>query len=488
MTSADALLDSTARAIADAVAAREVTAEDLALAALARIAARDPKLNAVVSTDEEHALEAARAVDAKLAAAAPAGPLAGVPALVKDNLCTAWGTTTCASKMLAGYRSPFTATCVTRLEAAGAVVVGKANMDEFAMGGTGEHSALGPTRNPLDTDRVPGGSSSGSAAVVAAGMVPLALGSDTGGSVRQPAAFCGVVGLKPTYGAVSRYGLVAFASSLDQVGVLAKDTQDAARALEAIAGHDPLDATSAEHAMHPAQSVETPRVGICPKLLDTDAIDDAVRRGYDSACDALRASGAELVEIDLPALAHAVSAYYVIAPAEASSNLARYDGVRFGHRATLPPGASIEELMARSRTEGFGDEVRRRLVLGTYVLSSGHYDAYYQTAQRVRRLVRDDLQRAFTEAGCHAVCTPTAPTVAFPLGRFDADPLALYLQDAFTIPANMAGLPSISVPAPGGQAGELPVGVMLTGPAFSDRSITALAGRFEGDSTTTMGA
>ncbi|GAB4515515.1 MAG: Asp-tRNA(Asn)/Glu-tRNA(Gln) amidotransferase subunit GatA [Phycisphaerales bacterium] len=472
--SVDAWLDRPVADIAEGVRTGSVKAAELVDASLARIAHRDGDLNAVVSTHEAHARERARAVDDAVARGEDPGALAGVPALVKDNLCTTWADTTCASRMLAGYRSPFTATCVEKLEGAGAVVVGSANMDEFAMGGSGEHSCYGPTRNPLDPSRVPGGSSSGSAAAVAAGMVPLSLGSDTGGSVRQPASFCGVVGVKPTYGRVSRWGLVAFASSLDQVGVLARDARGAALGLSAIEGHDEKDMTSARaEASGCARGMDVAglRVGVVRHLLD--GVEAEVATAFDRACAALEGAGVELVDVEMRSVEGAVSAYYVLAPAEASSNLARYDGVRYGRRTEVTPGMSVGEMIARSRGEGFGDEVQRRIVIGTFVLSAGYHDAYYTTAQRVRRLVKNDYERIFAE-GCSAVLTPTAPTRAFALGAFDADPLAMYLQDAFTIPANLAGLPSVSAPCPGVDG--VSAGALLTGRAFDERTIMALAG------------
>ncbi len=475
---ADAWLDRPVREIARAVRTGEVLCTTLVEASFARIDALDEEINAVVSLERERALARSAVIDDAVKRGEDPGALAGVPALVKDNLCTDWGTTTCASMMLEGYRSPFSATSVHKLEDAGAVVLGKANMDEFAMGGSGEHSALGVTRNPLDTSRSPGGSSSGSAASVASGMVPLALGSDTGGSVRQPASFCGVVGVKPTYGRVSRYGLVAFASSLDQVGVLARDADSAALGLSAIEGHDPLDMTSAQRGhsgCHEARDVRGLKVGVPRALLD--GVDAGVAAGFENASSALVARGVELVDVEMPSVEGAVSAYYVLAPAEASSNLARFDGVRYGRRAAMEAGASVGEMIARSRGEGFGEEVQRRIVIGTFVLSAGYHDAYYTTAQRVRRLVKNDFQRVF-ESGCAAVLTPTAPSAAFELGSFENDPLALYLQDAFTIPANLAGLPSVSVPCPGGASigSGLPVGAMLTGHAFDERTVMSLAG------------
>ncbi|HRQ73870.1 MAG TPA: Asp-tRNA(Asn)/Glu-tRNA(Gln) amidotransferase subunit GatA, partial [Phycisphaerales bacterium] len=428
----------------------------------------------------------ARALDARLRAGGRAGPLAGVPVAVKDNLCLARGRTTCASRMLEAYESPFTATAVQRLIDAGAVVVGKTNLDEFAMGSSCEFSIFGPTRNPWDDSRVPGGSSGGSAAAVAAGLVPLALGSDTGGSIRQPAGFCGVAGLKPTYGRISRWGLVAFASSLDQVGPFARTVGDCALALSIMAGRDALDATCCDRppedfAARLGEPVRPLRIAI-PRQARGGGVEGgggnhaAVDAALDAAAAALAERGAEIVEIDLPHAEHAVAAYYIVAAAEASSNLARFDGVRYGRRAAMREGDSLEDLYRRSRTEGFGEEVRRRILLGTHVLSSGYQDKYYLTALKARRRIKDDFDRAF-EAGASAVLMPTSPAPPFRLGEKTEDPLALYLEDVYTVGVNLAGLPAIALPA--GVATldgrTLPVGVQLIAPAFGEARLLRIA-------------
>ncbi|NIP82189.1 MAG: Asp-tRNA(Asn)/Glu-tRNA(Gln) amidotransferase subunit GatA, partial [Gemmatimonadetes bacterium] len=389
----------------------------------------------------------------------PPGRLAGVPVAVKDNLTTLDYPTTCGSRILEGYRAPYEATAVRRLRAAGALIVGKTNLDEFAMGSSTENSAFGPTRNPWDPERVPGGSSGGSAAAVAAGLVPAALGSDTGGSVRQPAALCGVVGLKPTYGRVSRYGLVAFASSLDQVGTFGRTVEDAAALLEVIAGHDPLDSTSADR---PApgllagldDGVEGLVVGVPREYLPPE-LDDGIRHLAHAAIARLEHAGAEVREISLPHTGLAIPTYYVIAPAEASSNLARYDGVRYGLRVRA---GSSRELYTATRSRGFGPEVKRRIMLGTYALSAGYRDRYYGRAQRVRGRIAGDFRAAF-EAGVDVIFTPTTPEVAFRLGERVADPYRMYLADVFTVTANLAGLPAVSVPI--GEVDGLPVGGQL---------------------------
>jgi aspartyl-tRNA(Asn)/glutamyl-tRNA(Gln) amidotransferase subunit A len=403
------------------------------------------------------------------------GPLAGVPVAIKDNLATLDLPTTCGSRMLDGYSSPFEATVVRRLREAGAVVVGKTNMDEFAMGSSTENSAFGPTLNPRDGSRVPGGSSGGSAAAVAAGYVPLALGSDTGGSVRQPAAFCGVVGVKPTYGRVSRYGLVAFASSLDQVGTLACDVSDAAAGLEVIAGHDPRDATSCAVPVGAyrdavGQGVEGMVVGVPTEYLP-DQLDPGIRALVEDALERLRAAGAEVRTISLPNTEFAIPCYYVLAPAEASSNLSRFDGVRFGSRVE---GADLDEMYERTRA-GFGAEVKRRIMLGTYALSAGYYDAYYGAAQRVRSRIRADFDRAFRDVD--VLFTPTAPTPAFPLGARTDDPLAMYLSDVYTVTANLAGIPALSLPI--GEVDGLPVGGQLLADRWREEAIFAAAGALE---------
>jgi aspartyl-tRNA(Asn)/glutamyl-tRNA(Gln) amidotransferase subunit A len=444
--------------LARRVTAREVTAEEVALAHLARIAALEPKVDAFLQVLPERALAQARRVDAALGRGEAAGPLAGVPVAVKDVLAIEGLATTCGSRILEGYAPPYTATAVERLERAGAVMVGKTNMDEFAMGSSTENSAYKPTRNPWDLARVPGGSSGGSAAAVAAGLVPIALGTDTGGSIRQPAALCGVVGLKPTYGRVSRYGLVAFASSLDQVGPLARSVSDAALCAAVLFGHDPRDATSAaldapdlRDAL--AGDARGLRVGV-PRAFLREGVDPEVMAAFEQALEALRGAGAELVDVALPHAPHAIATYYIVATAEASSNLARYDGVRFGLRA---PAASLERMYGETRDRGFGAEVKRRVVLGTFVLSSGYYDAYYGQAQKVRTLIQRDFAQAFER--CDVLATPATPTPAFRLGEKLDDPLQMYLSDIFTVPANLAGVPGVSLPC--GFARGLPVGLQL---------------------------
>ncbi len=407
------------------------------------------------------------------------GPLEGVPVAVKDNLCTLALPTTCGSRVLEAYRSPYAATAVRRLQGAGARVLGKTNMDEFAMGSSTENSAFGPTRNPIDRDRVPGGSSGGSAAAVAAGIAPVALGSSTGGSVRQPAAFCGVVGVKPTYGRVSRYGLVAFASSLDQVGVIARGVRDAATMLETVAGSDPRDATSQDRPVPRASAIDDVslegRVLGLPVEYLGEGLDDGVRERVEAVAELAREAGAEVREVTLPSTPHAIPCYYVLAPAEASSNLARYDGVRYGRRAE---GAStLDDLIRRSRGEGLGAEVKRRIMLGTYALSAGYYEAYYVRAQRLRARLGAEFARLFRDDGVDAVLAPTTPTTAFPLGEKTTDPYEMYLNDVYTVSANLAGLPAVSIPA--GSSGGLPVGVQLMAPAWDEETMLGLAARLE---------
>jgi aspartyl-tRNA(Asn)/glutamyl-tRNA(Gln) amidotransferase subunit A len=407
----------------------------------------------------------------------PSGPLAGVPIAVKDVLATTDLPTTCGSKVLEGYRSPFEATAVRRARAAGAVVIGKTNMDEFAMGSSTENSAYGPTLNPHDRTRVPGGSSGGSAAAVAAGYVPMALGSDTGGSVRQPAAFCGVVGIKPTYGRVSRYGLVAYASSLDQVGTFAGTVAEAARLLAAVSGHDDRDATSAvqpvpdfERAV--SRSVEGLVVGV-PEEYFPDGLDPEVRRLTDGALEALKAGGAEVRWVSLPHTRWAIPCYYVIATAEASSNLSRYDGVRYGVRNV---GDDLVSMYETTRSHGLGAEVKRRIMLGTYALSAGYYDQYYGTAQRARGLITEDFRKVFA-GGVDVLFTPTSPTPAFALGERTADPIEMYLSDVFTVTANLAGIPGVSVPI--GRVRGLPVGGQVLAPWWQEETMLAAAGALE---------
>lgn len=470
------------------VGRREVSAVDAVRSSLAAIEAHDGRVGSLLQVLADEALARASEIDRLIAAGEPAGALAGVPVVVKDNICTEFGRTTCASRMLEGYRSPFTATAARRLLDAGAVIVGKANMDEFAMGSSTESSALGVTRNPWDLGRVPGGSSGGSAAAVAARLTPGALGSDTGGSVRQPASFCGVVGVKPTYGRVSRWGLVAYASSLDQIGPIARTVADAARLTSVICGFDPLDATSSDAALPDLmENLDRPipglRVGV-PRQALSGANHPGVNAALEQSRAVLEHAGARVVEVNLPMLEHGIAAYYIVALAEASSNLARFDGVRYGRRAKLEHGEDLIDLYARSRAEGFGPEVRRRILLGTYTLSSGYYDAYYLTALKARRLIKQGFDRVFgggeTE-GCHAVLMPTAPTPAFRLGEKVSDPVQMYLEDIYTVPVNLAGIAAMSVPAGMAEVdgSHLPVGVQVVCPAFEEGTMFRVARMLE---------
>ena len=473
------LSDLSASEIARRVGSRALSAVEVATAHLDRIASTDGAVDAFLEVLAERALAAARRVDEAVASGRRDLPLAGVPVAVKDVLDIEGVATTCGSRILEGYRPPFTATAVARLEAAGAVPVGKTNMDEFAMGSSTENSAYKKTRNPWDRGRVPGGSSGGSAAAVAARMAPVALGTDTGGSIRQPAALCGVVGLKPTYGRVSRYGLVAFASSLDQIGPFARTVEDAARIATVISGADPCDATSARREVPDFVTEMTRgaaglRVGVPWAFLER-GVDGGVMTAFRASLDALQKTGARVVEVALPHVHHAIATYYIVATAEASSNLARFDGVRYGLRAR---GASdLAHMYGETRDLGFGPEVKRRIILGTFVLSSGYYDAYYHRAQKVRTLIRRDFDAAFE--ACDAVATPTTPGTAFRLGEKTEDPLQMYLADIFTVPANLAGIPGISVPC--GFADGLPVGLQLLGKPWDEASLLRLAHAFERD-------
>ena len=465
--------------IRQAIVEGRTSAEAVCQASLATVADQNDSLNAFILVDAARALERAKAVDA--IGTSDAGPLHGVPIALKDNLCTRGMRTTAASRILEGFVPPYNATVVDRLERAGAVVIGKTNCDEFAMGSSTEYSAFGPTRNPWATDRIAGGSSGGSAAAVASRMVPVALGSDTGGSVRQPAALCGVVGLKPTYGRVSRYGLIAFASSLDQIGPFARTVRDAAALLRVIAGSDPRDATSSaqsvpDYADGLTGDIRGSRIGVPRRLLDV-GVDPGVSQRFLETLDRFEALGASIVDIDLPHADAAIPVYYLIATAEASSNLARYDGVRYGHRAALGSDEpTLERMYRRTRDEGFGPEVKRRIVLGTYVLSSGYYDAYYLKAQQVRTLIRQDYERAFETVD--AVAVPTSPVPAFPLGERTQDPLQMYLADSFTVGASLAGLPAISLPC-GATTERLPVGIQLTGRLFDEATLFRLGDAYE---------
>ena len=452
-----------------------VSARELAQQALAAARQR-ADLNAFITLDAERAGAAAAAADAARAGGRDA-PLLGIPFAHKDIFCTRGLRTTCASRMLADFVPPYDAHVAERLDAAGAVLLGKANMDEFAMGSSNENSAFGAAANPWDIARVPGGSSGGSAAAVAAGIVPFATGTDTGGSIRQPAAFCGITGLKPTYGRVSRYGMIAYASSLDCGGVLARTAEDCAHVLAALAGHDPRDATSARHPVDDyvpalAQPLAGLRIGVAREYFG-DGVDAGVAAAVHAALRELEGLGARLVDIALPNAAHAIPAYYVIAPAEASSNLSRYDGVRYGHRCADP--TSLEDLYTRSRAEGFGAEVQRRILTGTYVLSAGYYDAYYLRAQRVRRRIADDFAAAFADVDL--IAGPTTPTPAFRIGEKSGDPLALYAADVNTVAVNLAGLPAISLPA--GFVAGLPVGLQLIAPAFAEARLLQAGHRLQ---------
>lgn len=467
----------TALELAAQIRAGERTSVEVTTEVLAAIDARDAELGAFLLVAAERALDAAAAIDARIASGDGVGPLAGVPIAIKDNMCTRGVPTTCGSRILDGWAPPYDATAVRRLADADLVLVGKTNMDEFAMGSSTENSAFGVTRNPHDLDRVPGGSSGGSAAAVAAGMVPLALGSDTGGSIRQPAALCGVVGVKPTYGRVSRFGLVAYASSLDQIGPFAADVADAAALLEAIAGHDPLDSTSIPEAFpdvtaHLGDGVDGLRVGLPAEFLGEGVAPD-VRRRVEAAAEALSAAGAKVGETSVPAASAALSAYYILAPAEASSNLSRFDGVRFGLRVDAPTTPEMYDL---TRTQGFGHEVQNRIMLGTYALSAGYYDAYYGTAQKVRTLIMRDFDAAYAQFD--VLLTPTSPTTAFRIGEMVDDPLTMYLQDICTIPTNLAGHPAMSVPFGSGDDG-LPVGVQILAPALGEIDMFRVAAVLE---------
>jgi aspartyl-tRNA(Asn)/glutamyl-tRNA(Gln) amidotransferase subunit A len=455
-----------ALSIAASVRAGDRTATEVLEEHLGRIAERETEIHAFNLVTEQDARATAAAVDAAVASGSDPGLLAGVPVAIKDNLCTRGVPTTCSSKILEGWRPPYDATVVQRLAAAGAVAVGKTNLDEFAMGSSTENSAFGPTRNPHDTSRVPGGSSGGSAAAVAAGFAPISLGSDTGGSIRQPAALCGVVGVKPTYGLVSRLGLVAFGSSLDQVGPFAHTVADAALVCEVVGGHDPGDSTSLPSAFpsvseHLSDGVAGLRVGIVTEMMGEGIAPDVAAR-VRAAADALAAAGATVEEVSVPAVTYGLSAYYLVAPAEASSNLSRYDGVRFGNRIDA---ATTGEMMTATRTAGFGDEVKRRIMLGTFVLSAGYFDAFYGTAQKVRTLMRQDFDAAYERFD--VLISPTSPTTAFAIGDKTADPMTMYLNDICTIPTNLAGHAAMSVPFGTGDDG-LPVGVQVLAPALGE--------------------
>ncbi|MCH9772637.1 MAG: Asp-tRNA(Asn)/Glu-tRNA(Gln) amidotransferase subunit GatA [Synechococcus sp.] len=457
----------------------EVSARELTDHHLARIEAVDSSVHAFLEVTADRARADADRLDEARASGEDLPPLAGVPIAIKDNLCTKGIRTTCSSRMLESFVPPYESTVTDRLWRSGAVLIGKTNLDEFAMGGSTETSAFGPTANPWNTEHVPGGSSGGSAAAVAAGECMASLGSDTGGSIRQPASFCGVVGLKPTYGRVSRYGLVAFASSLDQVGPFATSVSDAAELLQAIAGEDPRDSTCLkapvpDYRERLGRSVSGLRIGVVRECFDQDGLDPQVKASVLAAADLLQSLGAELVDVSCPRFNDGIATYYVIAPSEASANLARYDGVKYGFRAD--DASSLAAMTARSRAEGFGSEVQRRILIGTYALSAGYVDAYYRKAQQVRTLIRRDFETAF--ASVDVLLTPTAPSTAFAAGAHADDPLAMYLADLLTIPANLAGLPAINVPCGFDSAG-LPIGVQLIGNVLEEPLLLQVAHQYE---------
>ena len=473
------VLGRTARELRQDVATGSMSAVEICRGALERIESANASLNAFNHVAADRALGRAGVIDRRRAAGERLGPLAGVPIALKDNMCVRGMRTTASSKILDSFVPPYDATVVRRLEAAGAVIVGKTNCDEFAMGSSNENSAYGPVRNPWNLDTTPGGSSGGSAAAVAAQCVPIALGSDTGGSIRQPASFCGVVGLKPTYGRVSRYGLLAFASSLDQIGPFARTVSDAALALAAIAGHDTADSTSStadvpDYLSSLTGDLRGVRVGV-PRAFVSEGVDDRIRGAFDTALATLRDRGATLVDIDLPHAKYAIPVYYLVATAEASSNLARYDGVKYGYRSPAAKNGTLREMYNRTRDDGFGAEVKRRIMLGTYALSAGYYDAFYLKAQQVRTLLRRDYEQAFQSVD--VVAMPTSPIPPFRLGEKTADPLQMYLADIFTVSANLAGLPGISLPC--GFADGLPIGFQLLGRMFDEPTILRVADAFE---------
>jgi aspartyl-tRNA(Asn)/glutamyl-tRNA(Gln) amidotransferase subunit A len=456
----------------------ETSAVEIATGCLERAEASQDSIHAFIGLRASAAIDDARRADARRARGEVLSALDGIPVAIKDNMVQTGEPTTCASRILEGFISPYTATAVEKLERAGAIVIGRTNMDEFAMGSSTEHSNVGPTHNPWDLARTPGGSSGGSAAAVAAGIVPAALGSDTGGSIRQPASFCGVVGLKPTYGRVSRWGLVAFASSLDQIGAFARTARDCAQILDVISGHDPRDSTSipapvSRLAEALSGDIGGVTLGVPAEYFVTEGVDPAVLGKVREAIAVLEKAGAEIVEVSLPHTKYAIATYYVIADAEASSNLARFDGVRYGHRSATAEG--LTEMYRSTRSDGFGPEVKRRIVLGTYVLSAGYYDAYYRKAQQVRTLVRGDFERVFET--CDALVTPTAPEVAFALGDKTDDPLTMYLSDVYTASANLAGIPGLSIPC--GRVDGLPVGLQLLGKPLDEGTVLRIADAYQ---------
>jgi len=474
------MIDLSAKELRDKIATGQASSLNATKAVFERIRKYEPAIGAYISTFEEMAMEKAADVDQKIAEGEPVGQLAGVPVAIKDNMCTTFGATTCASKILENFHAPYNATAVEKLLAADAIIVGKANMDEFAMGSSTENSGLKRTVNPWDISRVPGGSSGGPAAAVAGRLCFAALGSDTGGSIRQPASFCGVVGLKPTYGRVSRYGLVAYGSSLDQIGPVTQNVADAALMMNVIAGHDSADSTSIDETIAPVcdylekldEPIEKLRIAVVPEFVA--GADEQVQKALSEAIDIYMKLGAEIMEIDMPHLDYAIAAYYVIATAEASSNLARYDGVHYGHRTENPQ--DYVEVYSKSRAEAFGEEVKRRIMLGTYALSSGYYDAYYLKALKVRNLIRGNFTDAFEKCDC--IMLPVAPTTAFKIGEKVDDPLQMYLSDIYTIAVNLAGIPGISIPC-GFDDKNLPIGLQILAPTFAEEKLLRIARMFE---------
>ena len=469
-----------AKELRDKIAAGKISSLEATKAVFQRIDKLEPIIGAYISTYPDRALETAADIDRRIAAGQSVGQLAGVPVAIKDNMCTTFGATTCASRILENFHAPYNATVVDKLLAADAVIVGKANMDEFAMGSSTENSGLKQTVNPWDTSRVPGGSSGGSCAAVAGRLCFAALGSDTGGSIRQPASFCSVVGLKPTYGCVSRYGLVAYGSSLDQIGPITQTVADSALMMNVIAGHDPADSTSVDENISPVcdylEKLDEPldklKIAIVPQF--AAGADRQVQKAITEAIDVYKKLGAEIIEVNMPHLDYAIAAYYLIATSEASSNLARYDGVHYGHRSER--AEDYIEVYSKSRAEAFGKEVKRRIMLGTYALSSGYYDAYYLKALKVRNLIRADFTGAFEKCDC--IMMPVSPTTAFKIGEKVDDPLTMYLSDIYTIAANLAGIPGISVPC-GFDDNNLPIGLQILAPAFGEDKLLRIARMFE---------
>ncbi|MBA7606672.1 Glutamyl-tRNA(Gln) amidotransferase subunit A [subsurface metagenome] len=469
-----------AKELRDRITSGRISSVETTKAVFERIDKLEPIIGAYISTYCDRALEMAADVDRRIAAGESVGELAGVPVAVKDNMCTTFGATTCASRILENFHAPYNATVVEKLLAADAVIIGKANMDEFAMGSSTENSGLKQTVNPWDTSRVPGGSSGGPAAAVAGRLCFAALGSDTGGSIRQPASFCGVVGLKSTYGRVSRFGLVAYGSSLDQIGPITRTVADSALMMNVIAGHDPADSTSVEEAIAPVcdylenldEPIEKLKIAIVPEFVA--GADEQVQKALSEAIGLYKKLGAEIIEINMPHLDYAIAAYYVVATAEASSNLARYDGVHYGHRSKK--AENYIEVYSKSRAEAFGKEVKRRIMLGTYALSSGYYDAYYLKALKVRNLIRSDFTKAFEKCDC--IMMPVSPTTAFKIGEKVDDPLTMYLSDIYTIAVNLAGVPGISVPC-GFDQNNLPIGLQILAPAFAEDKLLRIARMFE---------